>query len=99
MADLDGGKFLSVVGSNLSEVIKIASVAAVLYAQWTIMGKEIEDLQAISTMRSSTIIQIQKDINALQIEQARDDIRFENLREIVIELRRQAGLRSPPPPP
>jgi hypothetical protein len=97
MAETEGGKILPALGINLPEIIKIASVAAVIYAQWTVMGKEIDDLQAISTARSVVITQLQKDLYALQIEQARVDIRFENLREIVIEMRRQSGLRTPLP--
>lgn len=83
---------------SLSEVIKYASIAAAIYAQWTVMSKEINDLQAMAQVEASARIQLQRDLNAVEIEQAKDDIRFENLRDIVIELRRQAGLRTPLPP-
>ena len=97
MAD-DSARLLG-LNINLAEVIKLASVAAVIYAQWTVMGKEIEDLKTQGATRAALILQAQKDISNLEVEQARDDIRFENLREIVIELRRQAGIRTPVPNP
>lgn len=95
--------FVTALLPHLPAVIQVASVIAAIIASWTLLGRDIDDLKSdIVDLRTMINLRIgQTEVRAgaaetrlyeIEKEQAQDDIRFENLRDTVNELRRRASL-------
>jgi hypothetical protein len=96
--DANGRSFLAGLGVNLPMIVQIASFAAVIYAQWTVLGNEVSDLGERTEVLASRIDSLSGRVNVSEREQATMQVRYENLRDMVFELRRQSSLRSRTPP-
>lgn len=96
MAD---GARTSILGLSVSlpTVIQIVSFAAVIYAQWTVLGREVDDIA--DDAKAMTVRADALNIRLYAVERSQGElaIRIEQLRETLADLRRQS-FRSPSKP-
>jgi hypothetical protein len=91
-----GGPKPILAGLTLSTVIQVLTVLGVIVGQWAVLNERMSDIRADVAHLQATVVANRADITSLSIRLSVLEQKHEALREIVIELRRQAGLRSPP---
>lgn len=86
--------FLSAMGIKFSTLIYVATIAAIFYANWQIIDRQIDDIVSGGKARSEQIAALNIRIYTLERDLATMAVRLETLRDAVTELRRQSGLRT-----
>lgn len=73
------------VGQNVATVIVIVTLAANVVAQWAVINDRLSDIK-----------ELREDVAGLTNRMSVLEVRYENLKDIVLELRRQSGLLDEP---
>jgi hypothetical protein len=84
---------------NLSTLVVLATMLAGLAGTWSVMGERIQNnTDSLNAIRSH-IVSLDARLVIAEREAATLAVRFENIREILIEMRRQSGLQPKAIPP
>lgn len=84
--------------SNLSAIVMVGTTFAAIAGNWFVMGERIKDTEADLAAILSKQDAIADDLDDAKRDIATLTVRFENLRDLIAELRRQSGLKTPTPP-
>lgn len=81
---------------SMTAVIQITTIIVMFAGNWFIISERLEaNRVAVVELREKTR-EIDQRMNALDRDLATLNVRIENMREIIAELRRQSNLRTPP---
>lgn len=98
MTDNGNGPKPFMAGITLATVIQVLTIIGALAGQWAVLNERMADLRSEIVDLHGIARTNRADITALQVRVSVLEQKHEALREIVIELRRQSGLRSPDTP-
>ena len=89
-------------GFSLSAVIQLATILAMISGSWFLMDEKIDNAsstaQDLRTQQSAQAVAIDSRLDAVERNMARLEVQFENVREALVELRRQARASGQTPP-
>ncbi len=83
----NGTGLIGWLGKNIGSVIIVITLVASVAAQWAVINDRVKDID-----------KLQDSVAALLSRIDRLEVRYENLRDLVVELRRTGLLRDVPPP-
>ncbi|MBX3579935.1 MAG: hypothetical protein KF723_22255 [Rhizobiaceae bacterium] len=99
MTDNDNGPKPLLGGVTLATAIQIFTIIGGIIGAAAVLNDRVSDLRKAVSDLADTARANRADITSLQVRMSVLEQKHEALREIVIELRRQSGLRSPAPSP
>ena len=82
-------------GVPLATVLQVVTIIAALAGQWAVLNERFNDLQADYVGQAAALAVFRGEVTALTVRLSVLERDVVNLRDIVIELRRQSGLREP----
>ena len=98
MSETGNRQFLAGIGLNLPTLIQVVTLAAVIYAQWSVLDKQLSDNYDQDRGRDQRIDRLETKTNMMDRDQGKMEVKIESLRDLIMELRRQGGLQTEIPP-
>lgn len=80
-------------------LVQIVTIGAMFAGNWYLMGERIQNNTDATRELKAQVVAMDDRLDNIERTAATLEVRFENLRDVVTELRRQSGLRPIPQSP